>query len=43
VLGGRSFTIGPFYAKPKLLIGFAAETTNVRRRHDASQPTNSRG
>ena len=24
VLGGRSFTIGPFYAKPELLIGFAA-------------------
>ena len=24
LLGGRSFTIGPFYAKPELLIGFAA-------------------
>ena len=23
LLGGRSFTIGPFYAKPELLIGFA--------------------
>jgi branched-chain amino acid transport system permease protein len=23
MLGGRSFTIGPFYAKPELLIGFA--------------------
>jgi hypothetical protein len=22
LLGGRSFTIGPFYAKPELLIGF---------------------
>ena len=24
LLGGRSFTIGPFYATPELLIGFAA-------------------
>ena len=24
LLGGRSFTIGPFYANPELLIGFAA-------------------
>ncbi|HYY38448.1 MAG TPA: branched-chain amino acid ABC transporter permease, partial [Xanthobacteraceae bacterium] len=23
ILGGRSFSIGPFYAKPELLIGFA--------------------
>src|SRR6476620_1618125 len=23
ILGGRSFTFGPFYAKPELLIGFA--------------------